>query len=95
MLQHCSLFLHLHCLGSFKHTGQMTLPHPTHVLLYLLHAQWLHLLILLLIIITTPCEYYSHSLISRYAYITRFYRTGLWQIIRPSINQIKKESIRL
>ncbi len=26
-------------------------PQPTHVLLYLLHAQWLHLLVLLLLII--------------------------------------------
>lgn len=84
MLQHCSLFSHLHCSGSFKHTGQMTVPHPTHVSLYLLQAQWLHLLILLLIIVTTPCNYHTHSLISCYR-STKFLGPGYGKYpIHPS-----------
>jgi hypothetical protein len=51
----------MHSLGPFKHVGQIAAPQPTHVLLYLLQAQWLHLfmllLLLLLIIVTTPYQY--------------------------------------
>jgi hypothetical protein len=34
----------LQSLGTFRHIGQMTTPHPTQVLFCLLQPQWLHLL---------------------------------------------------
>jgi hypothetical protein len=43
-VQHVSLFSHLQFTGSFRHTGQIMVPHPTHVLSALLHAQWLQVL---------------------------------------------------
>jgi hypothetical protein len=52
-----SLFSHLQSSGSFKHIGQTRVPQPTHVLLYLLQAQWLHLLV---IIVIPTCCYIIH-----------------------------------
>lgn len=40
--QHISLFSHLQLLGSFKHDGHMTVPHPTQVLFNLLQPQYSH-----------------------------------------------------
>jgi len=41
-LQQISLFSHLQFIGSFRHVGQIKAPQPTHVLLTLLQAQWIH-----------------------------------------------------
>jgi len=41
-LQQISLFSHLQFVGSFRHVGQIKAPQPTHVLLSLLQAQWIH-----------------------------------------------------
>jgi hypothetical protein len=38
-VQQISLFSHLQFTGSFRHIGQIIVPHPTHVLSALLQAQ--------------------------------------------------------
>jgi len=38
-VQQLSLFSHLQFMGSFRHSGQIIVPHPTHVLSSLLQAQ--------------------------------------------------------
>lgn len=45
LLQHSCLFSHLQYSGSFRHNGQIIVPHPVHLLSCKLHAQCLHFIV--------------------------------------------------
>ena len=62
-VQQISLLSHLQFAGSFRHIGQIIVPHPTQVLSALLQAQWLHVLLFNFAFIYLPHDIKSLELI--------------------------------